>query len=182
MNRLGALVLAAWASPGLAAAEPTAELRVGLAGGGAPFLGELSGPVRTSSAQLTGLTTVGLRLPGISPRTLELSAVLPHGLGLTIKNRDLRLGRVSLHLLDVGVFYTVQEPVTVRRVERRWDVTAGLSAEVALSPRLYLTADARLFAPLDLYRVVVTYGDASRLIGEEILRGAQLWTGLACTW
>jgi hypothetical protein len=155
---------------------------IGLAGGGGPFLGALSGPMETSSARITGLATLTLRLPRISPRVLELSAVLPHGVGLTIKNTDLHLGRLRLQLLDVGVFYAVDTPVTVQRVPRRWDLTAGMSAALSLTPRLALTLDTRLFTPLDLYRVVATYGDSSRLIGEEILKGTQVWLGAACHW
>jgi hypothetical protein len=162
--------------------EPAIELGVGVAGGGAPFLDTTDTMIHETSARATVVTSVRLRLPRLSPRMLELAAVWPHGIGLTIKNEDLRIGPARLHLLDVGVFYAIGAPVTVQRVDRRWDLTVGMSADIVVRGGLALTVDARLFSPLDLFSVVTRHGDSSRLIGEEILKGGQLWAGAAYRW
>jgi len=170
------------AAPSAPARPPAIDVRLGIAGGGAPLLGELSGPVATTTARMTVAALVRLRVPRVSWRILEVYAVWPHGVGITLQNEDLRLGAVRLHLLDVGLFYASAAPVTVQRLERRWDLTLGAGMEIDLPSRLSLTADVRLFAPLDVFGVVTQHGDAARLVGEEIARGAQLWTGISYRW
>lgn len=161
---------------------PWIDLRTGIAGGGSAFLTPLGGPVNETTAQLTGVAFVRLRLPRLTARSVEAYAVWPHGVGLTLKNDDLHLGPLWLHLLDVGVFYASRSPITVQRVERKWDATVGMSAELDLPMNLTASADLRLFAPLDLIGVLTRHGDASRLIGEEILKGGQLWLGVSYRW
>jgi hypothetical protein len=182
------IVLALAIAPGSALAgprvtrrapAPTVDLAIGVAAGGAPFLTSLSGPVLESSSRFTAALFARLRLPDRSSRELELAAIMPHGLGLTLKNDDLRLGNVRLHLLDVGVFRALTTPVTVQRLQRRWDLMLGMSAEVDLEPGLRFSFDARMFSPLDLFDVFAKHGAEAQLIGEEILRGTQLWAGLS---
>lgn len=177
----------ATAAPALLAPRPAAptpylDLRTGLGGGGSAFLTALHGPVGETTARLTATAFVRLRLPRLTARSLELYGVWPHGVGLSLKNDDLHLGPLWLHLLDLGVFYASTSPVTVQRVQRRWDVTIGASAELDLPHRFTLSADFRLFAPLDLIGVLTEHGDAARLIGEEIGKGGQLWTGVSYRW
>lgn len=162
--------------------EPWVDLRTGVAGGGSMFLTPLSGPVGETTSRASAVAFLRLRLPRLTARSLELYGVWPHGVGLTLKNDDLHLGRLRLHLLDLGVFYASHAPITVQRVERRWDATLGVSAELELPLRLTASADVRCFAPLDIIGVLTRHGDASRLIGEEILKGGQLWLGLSYRW
>jgi hypothetical protein len=161
---------------------PWVDLRTGIAGGGSAFLTPLGGPVNETTARLTAVAFVRLRLPRLTGRSIEAYGVWPHGVGLTLKNDDLHLGRLWLHLLDVGVFYASRSPITLQRVERTWDATVGMSAELDLPRRLTATADVRLFAPLDIIGVLTRHGDASRLIGEEIAKGGQLWLGVSYRW
>jgi hypothetical protein len=177
-----AAALACLGTPAALAHHDDAEdvnLKVGLEAGGAPFLAGSFGPVSESTADFTGVAFVRLRLPKVSPRTLELYVVDVHGIGLNVKNDDFHIGRLRLHLFDLGVFYAYGEPVTASRVPRKWDLTLGLGADYAVSRKVTIVLDWRLFAPLDFARVLTSYGDYSRLIGEEVLKGGQTWLGIS---
>jgi hypothetical protein len=173
---------AAAATPPAPPAPPAIDLRLGIAGGGSAFLSPLHGPVDETTTRLTAAAFVRLRLPRVSWRVVEVFGVWPHGIGMMLKNTDLELGPLRLHLLDVGVFYALSSPITVQRVERRWDAVVGASTELELPGRLSATLDFRMFSPLDLFGAVTEHGDAARLIGEEILKGGQLWAGMSYRW
>lgn len=166
-------------APRPTAPTPYVDLRLGVGGGGSAFLTPLTGPVVETTTRMTGNAFLRLRLPRMTARSAELYGVWGHGLGLTMKNNDLHLGPLWLHLLDVGLFYATAAPITVQRVERKWDATLGVSAELDLPMRLTLSADLRFFMPLDVFGVVTEHGDAARLIGEEIVKGGQLWLGIS---
>lgn len=166
-----------WRSP-LERSGP--EVLVGLGGGGPVGL-SFGGVDDHTTAPVTSYAFMKLRVqsPGFSsPRTLEAYAVPFHGFGVNLKNDDLTIGRVRLHLLDVGVFWNAFEPVSVRRVERSLDVTLGLGVEVRLSGRWSAAADYRAFVP-NPFTTLHRYGDFSRLIAYEVFQGGQTWLALS---
>jgi len=179
-------VLAALSAPALADAhhdeEKDLELSLGAGFGGTPFLGAIGGFVNESSADMSGTASARLRLPRVSPRSLEVYTVMGYGYGLHVRNDDFHIGRLRLHLLDLGVFWDAHKPVSVARVPRTWDITLGLGAEFAVTRRISVTLDWRMFMPLDVFYVLTNYGDYSRLVGEEAVRGGQTWLGASYRW
>lgn len=198
MSRLGVAlwVAAAIASPAAAAGEvalpdrpPAApagrrglDVRVGFEGGGAPLLRPPDGPVALTTAQTSASLFVRASLPALSSRVVEAAWIPGHGVSVALQSSDLHLGPVQLRLLDIGVFYATNLPVTVSRVARHWDLVVGAGGELALGHGFSLVVDARVFTPVDLWDVVTRYGDTARLIGEELVRGVQLWGGAAYRW
>ncbi|HTJ46215.1 MAG TPA: cell division protein FtsQ/DivIB [Kofleriaceae bacterium] len=158
------------------------DLTLGVEAGGAPLLRAPDGPVAATTARTSVALFARVSIPMISERIVEVSWVPRHGWGLMLESGDLRLGAVKLHLLDLGVFYDSTSPITVSRVARRWDVAVGAGAELTMRRHLSLVADARMFAPIDIWSVVTRYGDTARLIGDEIMHGGQLWVGAAYHW
>lgn len=158
------------------------RLSFGAEAGGAPILRPPDGPVANTTAHTSATLFARISLPAISSRIIEVGWVPHHGFGVMLESGDLRLGPVKLHLLDLGVFYDAVSPITVSRVTRTWDVAVGAGAELAATRHLSLVADARWFAPIDLWGVVTRYGDTARLIGEELVHGGQLWAGAAYRW
>lgn len=153
------------------------ELAVGFEGGGAPLLRPPDGPVALSTATTSASLFARISIPVLSSRTVEVAWVPHHGASLVLQSGDLRLGPVKLHLLDIGVFHVTEQPLTVARVQREWDAIIGAGAELSILKHLALVVDARMFVPVDLWNVVTRYGDTARLIGEELVYGAQLWAG-----
>lgn len=162
--------------------RPWIDVRVGFEAGGAPLLEPPSGPVAMTTARTSASLFARVSLPVLSSRVVELGWIPHHGVGLMLQSGDLKLGPLQLHVLDLGAFYSSERPVTVSRVARRWDLVVGAGAELALVHGVSLVVDARLFTPVDLWSVVTHYGDTARLIGEEIVHGAQLWAGAAYRW
>ncbi len=169
---------AARPAPAPAADGGTPWLMLGVEAGGAPLLEPPGGPVATSTATSSASIFARIAMPFLSSR-IEIDLVPSHGEGATLETGTLALGPVSLHMLDLGVFYDRTAPIEVSRVARSWDVAVGAGAELALGRHISLVADARWFAPLDLWGVVTRYGDTARLIGEETIHGGQLWAGAA---
>ena len=158
--------------------EKPVDFRAGAAFGGAPFLGgSFGGLVRETTADWSGTAYARVGLPRISPRSLELYTVFARGYGLHVRNDDFHIGRVRLHLFDLGVFWNAHEPVTAARVPRSLDLSLGLGAEMEITRRVSLTFDWRTFMPLNVFSVLTKNGDYSRLIGEEVLKGGQAWLG-----
>jgi hypothetical protein len=162
--------------------RPELDVRVGLEGGGAPLLRAPDGPIALTTAQTSMSLFVRASLPVRSARGVELAWIPGRGISVALQSGDLHLGPVQLRLIDIGVFYATNLPVTVSRVTRHWDLVIGAGAELALRRGFGLVVDARLFAPIDLWDVVTRYGDTARLIGEEIVGGVQLWGGAAYRW
>lgn len=84
---------------------------------------------------------------------------------------------MRLHLFDLGVFWVAHRAVVADRVPRSADLTFGLGAKIEVTRSVSLTLDWRTFMPIDVFGVLTRYGDYSRLIGEEVLRGGQAWAG-----
>lgn len=169
-------------SPSSAGGEGWLRLIVGVEAGGAPILRAPDGPVATTTAHTSAAVFARISLPAISSRIVEVGWVPHHGFGVMLESGDLRLGPVKLHLLDLGVFLDSVSPITVSRVARRWDVAVGAGAELAATRHFSIVADARWFAPVDIWGVVTRYGDTARLIGDELVHGGQLWAGAAYRW
>lgn len=165
-----------------APARTPVELAVGVEAGGAAFLRAPSGPIANTTATTSAAVFARGSLALLASRTLEVAYVPRHGAGVMLFGGDLELGRFHLHLLDLGVFYAIESPITVARVTRRWDATLGAGLETAVGDHLRVVVDARLFAPADLWGVVTHYGDTARLIGREVVEGVQLWAGASWRW
>jgi hypothetical protein len=170
------------AAPAPKASRSWLDLGIGFEGGGAPFLKPPNGPVALSTATRSASLFARIAIPVLSSRTVEVGWIPDHGASLVLQSGDLRLGPVKLHLLDLGVFHALEQPLTVSRVQRKWDAVLGAGAEVAVLRHVALVVDARLFVPVDLWDVVTRYGDTARLIGEELVHGAQVWAGAAYRW
>jgi hypothetical protein len=174
-----AVPMASAAKPAPAATgDSSSWLALGAEAGIAPILAPPGGPVAPTTATSSASIFARISLPILSSR-IEIDYVPSHGEGATLETGNLTLGPVGLHLLDLGLFYDRSAPITVARVARSWDVAVGAGAELALGRHITIVADARWFAPLDLWGVVTRYGDTARLIGDEVIHGGQLWAGAA---
>ena len=122
-----------------------------------------------------------LRIPTYSPLGLEASVVLPSGAGVNTVLDLFHTKNVRVHLLDLGVFRTFLRPVSVQRIDRAWDVTAGGGCDIRIAPNGWATADIRVFMPEPL-KLITDYGDFARPIVEEAWKGGPVWLGYARTW
>jgi hypothetical protein len=156
-------------------------IELGVAAGGAPLLSSLDPTMPVTTAPRTAAVFARFRLPHVSPRAVEVFDVPGYGTGVDLQNEDLHFGRVHLHLLDVGVFHD-SAPITVARVARTWDLMVGTGARIDVGRHVSLTADWRMFVPLDMWSVLSQYGDSTRLIASEAIRGGQLWGGVSYRW
>lgn len=174
--------------PTARAPEPAAEkhawldLRVGLEGGGAPLLKSVNGPVAVTTVHTSASLFARVSVPVLTSRTVELGWIPRHGVAVLLQSAPFRLGPLRLRLLDLGAFYATDQPVTVSRVSRRWDLVVGSGAELSLTRRISLVVDARLFTPIDLWGVVSRYGETARLVTDELVHGVQLWAGASYGW
>lgn len=163
--------------------QETLELRLGVAGGGPiGLLAPVAGVDRLTTEKGTGVVYLRTRLPRHSSRVLELYGVFPNGVGVNLKNDDFRLGNFRFSLLDIGVFWNARRPVSVRRVDRKLDLTFGTSVEYHFGRRWAISMDYRVFLPANVFRMLTDYGDFARLIGREALQGGQLWGGFSYSW
>jgi hypothetical protein len=173
----------------LAAADRTAsaqtgrerlELQIGGATGG-PLGLALDPSPRYTTAFVTVRAHARLRSPRYTPLAVETGAVLGYGLGANLLVDVLRAGRLRVHIFDAGVFWSRWRPVAVGRVRRAWDLTLGAGTEVRVWRKLSVTLDWRTFLP-NPYRVLTDYGDFSRLVYGEALKGGQTWLGASWSW
>jgi hypothetical protein len=159
---------------------PVFEGQMGIAAGWPPGLSD-TGPAVSTTAEWSAVGFVRLRFPRYTPFGLELNVVPGYGAGANLITDALRVGCFRWHLLDIGLFRNFWKPVSVSRVNRQWDVTFGTGLEARLWHRAYLTLDWRVFMP-NPYRVLTDYGDFSRLVYIEALKGGQAWLGVAWSY
>lgn len=159
------------------------ELKLGLAGGGPiGLLKPVKGADKLTTEKVTGVVYARMRFPRLSSRILELYGVFPNGAGVNLKNDDFRLGNFRFSIVDVGLFWNAYRPVSVRRVDRKLDLTVGTSVEYLASDAWALSLDWRVFLPADVFSILTDYGDFARLIGREAVQGGQLWLGFSRSW
>lgn len=159
------------------------QLKIGLAAGGPIGLQAPIKGLRTHTTErYTGMATLQIRFPKVSPRVLEFYTVIPNGIGINIKNDDFQFGELRLHLLDVGLFYNRWSPVSVQRVKRKIDLTFGSGMEYRFAKSWAVTLDWRMYVPANIFKVLTDYGDFSRLVGREAVQGGQSWLGVLHCW
>lgn len=160
---------------------PAHELRLGLGAGGPAGFIVAGNPEEATTSFFTGYAYARFRLPKMTPVALELNAVVPCGFGVNLLTDVIHLGRFRAHFFDIGIFWNAFDPVSVRRVRRSWDLTLGTGAEVRITERWAATFDWRVFLP-NPYDVITGYGDFSRLVYAEALKGGQTWLGASYSW
>ncbi len=153
-------------------------------------LGGVGGPVgligydgywKPSTAPFTERLAVQLRLRQYTPLVLEVSAVIPYGLGLNVLTDVVQTDRVRVHLFDLGVFWNAYMPVSVQRIRRDFDITLGAGVDIRLKDAWSLSLDYRLFLPNPITTLPV-YADFAMPIYGEALRGGQLWLSAGYCW
>jgi len=153
-------------------------------------LGGIGGPVgligydgywRPSTAPLTLRLAGQLRLKEYTPLVLEISAVIPYGLGVNILTDIIQTDRVRVHLFDLGFFWNAYMPVSVQRIKRSVDITLGAGVDVRIKDSWSVSLDYRLFLP-DPISTLPAYADFALPIYAEALRGGQLWLSAGYCW
>jgi len=148
-------------------------------GGGIGLIGQ-SFPQGGTTMPISVRLAQRLRFPRHTSLGLELSFVVPIGLGVNVTCDVYRNDRVRIHLVDPGIHWNMVEPVSVSRVKRSWDLTLGAGLDVRLTDQLWLTVDWRTFLPDPT--IINKYGDWARPIYKEAALGGQLWLGISRSW
>lgn len=158
------------------------DLKVEAAVGGPIALIGANYPGGVTTAPLTLKLAGRIGLPRHSPISLELNAIVPHGIGFNFRLEVLKLAnRVSIHLFDLGIFFNLGDPVTVSRIKRTWDLTAGLGCDVRVWRNLEVGLEWRWFLPNPI-AVIQDYGSFAYPAYREAARGGQLWATVGYTW
>ncbi len=159
--------------------NPSFQLGAGI---GAPIgLAFAHLPVPLSTQSPTYLLYGRIGAPLLSGLRIEISGVLPCGFGTNAVIDVIRAPGFRLHLLDPGVFWDAINPVSVQRINRQVDLTAGLGADYAVGNHFVLGLDGRGFFP-NPYVILPQFGTFARPIYEEAWKGAQVWFSLSYVW
>ena len=157
------------------------SLDVSLGLGGPVGLIGASYPGGVTTTPFTLVVAGRLGFPGYTPLKLELNAVIPNGFGANLRLDAVRLGRVTVHAPDIGVFWNAFKPVSASRVSRPIDFTLGAGVDVRVWQDLSVGAEWRCFIPNPI-TVIPDYDGFSYPAYEEALRGGQLWLNVSYSW
>jgi opacity protein-like surface antigen len=153
-------------------------------------LGSVGGPVgligydgywRQTTAPFTVRLAGQMRLQQYTPLALEISAVIPYGIGANLLTDVIQTDRVRVHLFDIGIFWNAYMPVSVSRIKRDFDLTLGAGIDVRVKDSWSLSLDYRMFLPNPV-TVLPAYADFALPIYTEALRGGQLWLSVGYCW
>ncbi len=169
-----------WASPARADIGPFQLRALGGVGGPVGLIG-YDGYWKPTTAPFTERLAVQLRLQQYTPLVLEVSAVIPYGLGFNVLTDIVQTDRVRVHLFDLGVFWNAYMPVSVQRIKRDFDITLGAGVDVRVKDRWSLSLDYRLFLPNPI-TTLPEYADFALPVYGEALRGGQLWLSAGYSW
>ncbi len=150
-------------------------------GGPVGLIGDDSPYWKPTTAPFTLRLAGQLSAPAYTPLTLEINAVIPCGFGVNLLFDVFRSDRLRVHLLDLGVFWNAFKPVSVQRLHRQFDLTAGLGVDVRVWRTLSVSADWRVFLPNPM-TTLPDYADFALPMYREALKGGQLWIGAAYAW
>ena len=179
-----ALFLSSWSSPARADERPcktaSFELQANVGLGGP--IGLAFGPNYSGITTIPFTEKVGarIRFPKYSTLAIEPYMLMENGFGVAALFDAVRTDRFRLHIIDFGIFWNSVQPVSVRRVDRAYDITVGLGMEYGKGPWLF-TVDWRAFLP-DPYGILTAYGAFARAYYAEALKGGQLWLGFSFSW
>ncbi len=154
---------------------------VGSLGGPVGLIGYDSPYWNPTTAPFTLRLAGQIRAPKYTPVSLEISAVIPCGFGANLLFDVFQSDRVRVHLLDLGIFWNAFKPVSVQRLHRDFDLTAGLGLDVRVWKTLSVSADWRVFLP-NPATTLPNYADFAIPMYVEAARGGQLWIGAAYSW
>lgn len=150
------------------------ELQIGESFGGSMI--EAFSPSSGSTSNTYTINIVARIRHHRTPFAFEQTIIIPHGLMSSLLLDVWRGDRWRAHL-DLGVFVPIRgQHLSVKTVNRSWDIVPGLGAEVMVRKKIVVTADWRIFLP-DPTTIPQTYGDFVRPIYKEAQRGGQLWFG-----
>jgi hypothetical protein len=108
---------------------------------------------------------------------LEASFVAPYGVGANLLFYVYNGPRISVHIIDPGVFYSWGSEISAPSMPREFDISAGLGAEVHINSWLAVTLDWRVFLP-DPFHIIPAYADYGLRSFGEAVKGGELWLGI----
>lgn len=178
-----AVIAAILFSAGISRAEdrPVFETET-LIGYGAPLglaISPMSDVIPTTET-LTVRLGQAFRIPRWAPLGLEIDLVLPTQIDASLLLDAIRIGRFRL-TVNLGISRHAGDPISVQRVERKYDITAGAQASVLIFSKVRFTLDYRAFIP-DPWYVCEYYGTFARPVLNEAVKGGQVWLGIAYIW
>lgn len=112
------------------------------------------------------------------PLALEVSFVLPYGIGTNLLLYLYHGDRVNIHFIDFGIFYSWWRDMSSTWIPREFDLTVGCGLEVKVSEGLMITLDWRVFLA-DPFHVLPNYADFGLRAYGEATKGGELWFGVA---
>lgn len=157
------------------------HIRAGASVGGPVGLIGYDGYWKTSTPPFTLRLMGQLRLPKYTSLALEISSVVPYGLGANLLFDVVQTDRIRVHLFDLGFFWNAWKPVVVQRLKRSVDLTVGLGLDVRIKDSWSVSADWRVFMP-NPWTTLPAYSEFALPMYEEALKGGQLWLGAAYCW
>ena len=175
------LILCALPSAASAKVAGLVEIEA-LAGIGGPIaLIGASSPGGLSTEPVTAIVAGRIGFPDYSLLRLEISGVIPNGMGINLLLDVFQYQRVRVHLLDPGVFWNLGKPVTAAHLPRKMDLTVGAGCDVKLVGNWSVALNWRWFIPNPI-TVIPDYDSFSYPAYREAARGGQLWATASYTW
>jgi len=138
-------------------------------------------PGGVSTKPFTGFVAGRIGFPDYSLLRLEVSGVIPSGVGVNLLLDVLQIQRIRLHLLDPGLFWNIGSPVSAARIPRKMDITIGAGCDVKVWGNWSAGLNWRWFIPNPL-TVIPDYDGFSYPAYREAFRGGQLWLSASYTW
>ncbi len=171
---LSIAVLAVMALPAKAAAEKRGF--EGMFG-----IGIGAGPGAADNAHVSYPLSLRLRYLPQTPFGLEVSLLVPNGVGANLILDVYRGERLRIHAIDLGIFRAFNDELRLTRpeVKRDFDISLGLGLEYDFALGGTLAVDWRVFLP-DPTRIPFYYGAYALDIYRDSLIGSQLW--ISCGW
>lgn len=107
----------------------------------------------------------------------ETFAVLPWGVGINLFLDLVRTDRLTIKLLDLGLFFPIVKKLSVPDIQRDYDLVLGSGLMWHYSAKTNFFLDWRAYLPDP--SLIFYYGDFIRPIYKQALRESQLCLGIS---
>ena len=160
--------------------KPIVQAETLISGGGPLFLGTMEDANSHTTQVFTMRFGQTVRFPRWMPLGLEATVMVPTQAGISLL-ADLLIIKDFRWSINAGILSANRNPMSVSRVERKWDLTAGTEFSYRIHEKVRITLDWRTFLP-NPSEVWTNYATFSEPIFEEALKGGQIWLGIAIIW